>query len=282
MLRLAVTTNAQTYERMRDPLASRDIQVDYVQPKERVFDLQNNPFEEYDVGFVYPSRLPEGGVVDACLDVPWVNDRESICRSRHKAATYARLQRAGIEIPRTVMASSPVDRAELTDAFESFEPPVVVKPNSATRGAGVTKVHDRDSFYGVVDYLTLLHEEPTTADKSFLIQEYLPKTTDYRAMVIDGTYAGAVERAHPDGERWKHNVHQGARASATTLTQTQQRLVERVATTLDIPFLGVDLLESEGTTYVIETNARPTIDDPEKYETDFYDELAALIRAHRR
>ncbi len=35
---------------------------------------------------------------------------------------------------------------------------------------------------------------------------------------------------------------------------------------------------SGGEAYVSETAARPTIDDPAKYEPGFYDRLAALIR----
>lgn len=278
MLRLAVTTDAQTYERIREPLAERGIAVDYVQTDERVIDPSTTPFGSFDVGFVYPSRLPEGGVVDALLDVPWVNDRESMLRSRHKAETIARLQRAGIPTPKTVVVSNPADRSAVAAVFEQFDPPVVIKPNSATRGAGVTTAADLDAFLGVVDYLNLLHEHRTTADKSFLVQEYLPGAHDYRAMVIDGEYAGAVERRHPDQNRWKHNVHQGARAVGVELSDEHRRIVEQTANALDIPYLGVDLLVSDGRPYVTETNARPTVDETSKYEPGFYNALAALIR----
>lgn len=278
MLRLAVTTDAQTYERIREPLAEREIAVDYVQTDERVVDLSETPFESFDVGFVYPSRLPEGGVVDALLDVPWVNDRETVLRSRHKAETIARLDRAGIPTPKTVAVSNPADRSAVAAVFDRFDSPVVIKPNSATRGAGITTAADLDAFLGVVDYLDLLHEHRTTADKSFLVQEYLPAARDYRAMVINGEYAGAVERRHPDQDRWKHNVHRGAQAVGVELSEEYRHIVERTANALDIPYLGVDLLVSDGRPYVTETNARPTIDETSKYEPGFYDALAALIR----
>ncbi|UPM42111.1 ATP-grasp domain-containing protein [Halocatena salina] len=278
MLRLAVTTNAQTYERIREPLAEREIAVDHVQADERVLDPSSTPFGSFDVGLVYPTRLPEGGVVDAFLGVPWVNDREAMLRSRHKAETIARLQQAGIPTPKTVAVSNPVDRSTLASVFDRFDPPIVIKPNSATRGAGVTTATDLDAFLGVVDYLDLLHEHRTTADKSFLVQEYLPEARDYRAMVIDGEYAGAVERRHPDQNRWKHNVHQGARAEGIELPEEYRHIAERTASALNIPYLGVDLLVSDGHPYVTETNARPTIDERSKYEPGFYDALATLIR----
>lgn len=47
---------------------------------------------------------------------------------------------------------------------------------------------------------------------------------------------------------------------------------------MDIPYLGVDLLVSEDRALVNETNARPTIDHATKYEPNFYDDLAQLIR----
>ncbi len=278
MLRLAVTTDAQTYERIREPLDERGIAVGHVQADERVVDPSATPFGSFDVGFVYPSRLPEGGVVDALLNVPWVNDREAMLRSRHKAETIARLERAGIPTPKTVMVSNPADRSAVAAVFERFDPPVVIKPNSATRGAGITTAADLDSFLGVIDYLELLHEHRTTADKSFLVQEYLPDARDYRAMVVDGEYAGGVERCHPDGDRWKHNVHRGARAVGVSLPDEHRRIVERTATALDIPYLGVDLLVSDDRAFVTETNARPTVDAASKYEPGFYDALAALIR----
>ncbi|MFC6960860.1 ATP-grasp domain-containing protein [Halocatena marina] len=279
MLRLAVTTAAQTYERIREPLEAREIAVDYVQADERTVDLSADESESFDVGFVYPSRLPEGGVVDALLDVPWVNDREAILRSRHKAETLARLGRAGVPTPETVMVSNPIDQTDARGVFERFEPPVVIKPNSTTRGTGITKVSDLDSFLGTIDYLELVHGYPTTADKSYLVQEYLPDARDYRAMIIDGQYAGAVERRLPDDTgRWKHNVHRGAQATSVSLPSEYRRIAEQTAAALNIPYLGVDLLVSEDRALVTETNARPTVDDEAKYEPSFYDELAQLIR----
>jgi len=55
-------------------------------------------------------------------------------------------------------------------------------------------------------------------------------------------------------------------------------LAESVAAELEIPFLGVDLLETGEKLVINETNARPTIDEETKYEPEFYDRLAAAIR----
>jgi ribosomal protein S6--L-glutamate ligase len=285
VLTLAIATKAETYERLREPMAERGVEVRHLRTRERTIPLTDPPWEphEFDAGLVYPPRLMEGGAADALVDVPWVNDREAVLTSRNKAAVIARLDRAGLPVPETVMVSNPVDDEELVEVFERFEPPVVVKPNSTTRGVGVAKAHDVDSLLGVVDYLDLVHDFRATGDRSYLVQEYLPGVTDYRAMVVDGEYAGAVERRLPEEAlargQWKHNVHRGAEAVGVDLPAELRELAERTARELEIPFLGVDLLVGEGRAVVSETNARPTVDEATKYEAGFHDRLAELVRA---
>ncbi|MWG34976.1 ATP-grasp domain-containing protein [Halomarina oriensis] len=286
MLRLAMTTDAETFERVADPLAERGIEVGYVPTDERTFALggeESTDLGEFDVGLVYPSRLAEGGVVDALLDVPWVNDREAMLRSRHKGEALARLSRAGVPVPESVVVSNPVDDDHLRDTFERFDRPVVVKPNSTTRGTGITKVHDADSFLGVTDYLSLVHDYRATGDKSFLVQEFLPEARDYRAMVVDGDCVGGVERRLSEDARaagqWKHNVHRGAVAEGVSLPRELRTVAEDAAAALGVDYLGVDLLVTDDRVVVGETNARPTVDDETKYDPGFYDDFAALIRS---
>lgn len=304
MLSLGVTTRAETTDRIRDPLRERDIDLTYLPATgsaTALTDIGNENADdgnvgetgngtetddesevaeavarELDVGFVYPSRLTEGGVVDALYDVPWVNDRAAILTSRNKAGVLATLAREGVSVPESVLVSNPVDESTLESVFERFDPPVVVKPTSATRGIGITSVGDRDSFLGICDYLELIHDFPATGDKSFLVQEFVPDARDYRVMVVDGECVGGVERR---GEGWKHNVHRGARAVGVSVSDEMAALAEDVGEILDIPYLGVDLLATDDRTVVTETNARPTIDDASKYREGFYDALVALIRA---
>jgi ribosomal protein S6--L-glutamate ligase len=282
MLRLAVATNAETYERMGGPLGDRGIAVEHVRSRERTVHLTEPPWDDFDAGFVFPPRLMEGGVADAALGVPWVNDRESILRSRNKAGVIARLAAADVPVPETVMVSNPADESEIVEVVDGLDLPAVVKPNSTTRGIGVAKAGDLDSLLGVVDYLDLVHDFQATGDKSFLVQEYLPDATDYRVMVLDGEYVGAVERRLPDealaAGQWKHNVHRGAEASRVDLDPQLRALAERTADVLDVPFLGVDLLVTDDRAVVNETNARPTIDDADKYAEGFWDDLAELVR----
>ncbi|WP_256402391.1 ATP-grasp domain-containing protein [Halorubrum salinum] len=309
MLRLAMTTDAETFERVREPLADRGIEVEHVRAKERALvastggardglatigdDVHSGAdtrdgedargeFDGFDVGFVYPSRLMEGAVVDCRLGVPWVNGRDAVVTSRNKAGVVAALDDAGIPTPRTTLVSNPVDESVVEAAAADLSYPIVVKPNSATRGVGVAVVDDLDSLLGVVDYLNLVHDYRATGDKSYLLQEFLSDAADYRAMVVDGEYVGGVRRTLPpeatEAGRWKHNVHRGAEAVGVDLDAEARDLAERAAASLGIDYLGVDLLETDGRLVVNETNARPTVDAATKYESGFYDRLAALIR----
>jgi ribosomal protein S6--L-glutamate ligase len=286
MLRLAVATQQETYERIRDPLAERGIEVVPLQPSERTLSLTDPELPSVDVGLVFPSRLMEGGAVSAALGVPWVNDREAILTSRNKAGVLAALADADLPVPETTLVSNPVDddavaaaAGELLDHSDADS--LVIKPNSTTRGTGVARVGDPDSLLGVTDYLDLVHDFRATGDRSYLLQEYLPDARDYRAMIVDGEYAGAVERRLPEAEtdagKWKHNVHRGAVAEGVSLPEDARDLAERAAEVLGIDYLGVDLLATEDRLVVNETNARPTVDDATKYEPGFYDRLAGLI-----
>jgi ribosomal protein S6--L-glutamate ligase len=290
MLDMAVANRAETFERVREPLAERGVCVHHVPATERTIDLsapvRTPAGDPFDVGFVYPGRLMEGGVVDALLSVPWVNGRDAVLTSRNKAGVLARLGRAGLPVPETVVVSDPVGESDLLDAYDRFDPPVVVKPNSATRGVGVARVGDPDSFLGVCDYLDLVHDYRATGDRSFLVQEFLPDALDYRLMVVDGEYVGGVERRLPtdltETGHWKHNVHRGAVAEGVEAPPRLRALAERAATVLGVDFLGVDLLVVDDRVVISETNARPTVDDAAKYRPDFYDRLAELIRSRAR
>lgn len=281
MLRLAVTTKTETFRRMSQPLADRGIEATYIDTSQRALPLTDDTvFDSFDVGFVFPGRLMEGGAVDAHLSIPWLNDRSAILRSRNKAEVLVRLDRAGFSVPSTIMLSNPVDKSTVQSAFEQLESPALIKPNSTTRGVGITRINSVDELYGVTDYLDLIHEFPATDDRSYLIQEYIPNARDIRVMVLDGEYVGAVERTFPDTDdgRFVRNVHRGATAQAIDLKPELQRIAENVATELSIPFVGIDMLVTQNDAYITETNARPTIDTADKYVDGFYDQLAESIK----
>ena len=286
MLELAVITHEETFSRMKDPLEDRGIISRNIQAYSRQFPISQTipeDLQNIDVGFVYPARIMEGGVIDSLLNVPWVNGLEEVLTSRNKGKVLSILSRGGFDTPSTIMISNPIGEDELVEAYCKFDSPVVIKPNSATRGIGIALVNDIDSFIGIVDYIKLIQSGEAIGDRTFLIQEYIPDAIDCRVMIIDGEYAGAVERKfigdNADVGKWKKNVHKNAIAVKKDMPDSIQKMAEEVAQMLKIQYLGIDLLISEDRVVINETNARATIDDEKKYIPEFYDKLADLIKS---
>lgn len=279
-LDLAVASDGPTRTRLQRHLPPLGIAVHHLAVGAGVDEIGRSFNDEaYDVGFVYPTRTVEGDVITAATGLPWVNDRDDILTTRNKAGSLTMLHAAGIPIPRTVHISSPADEAAVVEAFRSFDGPVVLKPNTTTKGIGHVLLTDEDSFRGVFDYIDLLHSFPATRDRSFLLQRYLPEARDLRVTIVDGSVVGAVERQLPDDTagKWVKNVHRGATAVPVDPPQEVLELAQRVATELSIDLLGVDILFTSQGPLVLEVNGRPTIDRIEKYTSDVYDRLAALI-----
>ena len=98
MLRLAVATSAETYERMQTPLADRGIEAKVIETAERSIrvtgDDENGAGQfgdSFDVGFVFPPRLAEGGVADALLELVNVVNRHL---DEHREYDYRGLRSA--------------------------------------------------------------------------------------------------------------------------------------------------------------------------------------------
>lgn len=263
-----MTHGEESNRRLEDNLSEQGIECVRLETEGRVYGL-GEASVEVDAGLVYPSRLMEGGVMDALSGFPWIVGVGDVLTSRNKMRCLALLDKEGVPVPDTCLVSNPWE-GELDVEF-----PVVVKPNSATRGNGVVRVEDGDSLRGVMDYFDALHESSLVFDRSYLVQEYLEDARDYRVMVIDGEYVGAVERR---GEGWKHNVHRGAEAVGVTPRDEVVGLALRAAGVLGLDFCGVDVLDGVRTV-VNEVNVRPTIDSSSKYEPEFYRVLARLVES---
>jgi len=276
-LSLLLTHGEESNARIERGLASEGIDCVTFDAYGRAYALEDADVPDVDAGIVYPSRLAEGGVLDALTDIAWVDDAADLLTTRNKARTVALLERAGVPVPETHLLSSPVSDEDVRAAFDAVGAPAVVKPNSASSGRGATLAHDPDTATGVADLFGVVHESSLVRDRTFVVQEYVEDARDYRVMVFGGEYVGAVERSAPG---WKKNVHAGAEAHGVTPPDGVVSLAEDAARALGIDFCGVDVLSQEGGDFSVvnEVNARPTVDTTDKYEPDFYAELARLVR----
>ncbi len=272
-MKLLSTHGDGSTRRLREGLEEFGVEVVGLEVSGKMYRVGEESSPEADIGLVYPPRLVEAGYLDEEWGLPWVVDRDDVVLTRNKAACLARLSNHGVAVPETRLLSSPVPADEVSSAFEEVGGSAVVKPNSATRGRGVTRVEDRESAEGVADYFSVLHESSLVFDRSFLVQEFVTDADDYRVMVVDGDYVGAVKR---EGRGWRHSVHRGADAVAVDPPSEVVESAVEAARVLGVDFCGVDVLDG-ARALVNEVNSRPTVDDPAKYEDFFFEKLFQLI-----
>ncbi|HEX4157516.1 MAG TPA: glutathione synthase [Rhizomicrobium sp.] len=148
-------------------------------------------------------------------------------------------------MPPTLITS---DR-EAIRAFRSEHRDIILKPLYGNGGAGVFRVKDGDENLGaLLEMFTLLYREPV------VVQRYIPevRSGDKRIILVDGVFAGAINRVPQEGEA-RSNLHVGGRAEATNLTEREQRICEALGPELKqrgLLFAGIDVIGN----YLTEVN----------------------------
>lgn len=186
-----------------------------------------------------------------------VNRAAAIEAVADKLHTLQLLARAGIPIPRTILARFPVD-VDLVERELGF--PVVVKTLRGTRGAGVLLCADRAQF---ADLTSLLDGVGPQSDVIF--QRYVRAShgRDVRVLVVDGRPIAAMERRAADGG-FKSNISLGGRALPFAPPPEMQALAVHVAATLGLDVAGVDILFDDDGYSVCEANSSPGFEGLER------------------
>jgi len=163
-----------------------------------------------------------------------------------KYLALAKLQQAGLRVPRTVTCQS-VDDA--MDAFRQLKGDVVVKPLFGSEGRGITRITDAALALRAFKLLCQI-------GAVIYVQEFVSHGgSDVRALVI-GEEVFSVRRRHPND--WRTNVARGATCARIELSERQREMAMTAARTIGAPLAGVDLLRDRGATdYVVEVNAVP-------------------------
>jgi len=152
--------------------------------------------------------------------------------------TSAALQRAGLPLPRTLLAFTP--EAAL-DAIEQMGYPVVLKPLVGSWGRLLARVNDRDAAESILEHKTTLGG---FAHGVFYIQDHVDKPgRDIRTMVIgDQVVYGIFRRS----EHWITNTARGGEALPCELSPELVRLSLAAARAVGGEIVTVDLLETTG------------------------------------
>ncbi len=132
------------------------------------------------------------------------------------------------------------DRAEIND-FRARYKDIIVKPLYGNGGAGVFRIKQDDENLGsLLEMFTAFYREPV------IVQRYLPEVRqgDKRIILVDGEFAGAINRVPAAGEA-RSNMHVGGRPEATSLTAREQHICDTIGPELKrrgLIFTGIDVI----------------------------------------
>jgi glutathione synthase len=126
-------------------------------------------------------------------------------------------------------------------AFRAEHRDIVMKPLYGHGGGAVFRLTSDDLNFGsLYDMFAVTFREP------WVIQKFLPavKHGDKRIILVDGEFAGAVNRV-PAADDLRSNMVRGGAAGATELTAQERIICERIGPTLrerGLLFVGIDVI----------------------------------------
>jgi glutathione synthase len=134
-------------------------------------------------------------------------------------------------------------------AFRATHGDIVMKPLYGHGGAAVFAITARDVNFGsLYDLFAATFREP------WVVQKYLPEVAkgDKRIILVDGEFAGAVNRV-PQEDDLRSNMVRGGVAAATDLSARERAICERLGPALrerGLLFTGIDVIDG----YLTEIN----------------------------
>ena len=148
-------------------------------------------------------------------------------------------------MPPTLIARSLADVRE----FQAEHGAVVVKPLHGNGGKAIFKVDaDGGNLSALLEVFNQTWPEP------HMVQAFLPQVAegDKRIVLVDGEFAGAINRLPGDGE-FRSNLAMGGRAEPSTLTPREEEICAALAPELKrrgLVFVGIDVIGGEWLTEI--------------------------------
>ncbi len=175
-----------------------------------------------------------------------VNSPRAIEIAVDKYLTTAKLQAAGLLVPRTIACQT---WEQAVESFASLGGDVVVKPLFGGEGRGITRINDEAIALRVFKTLEQI-------GAVIYLQEFIPhEGCDLRVMVIGEQMLGMCRR-HPSD--WRTNISLGAMAEPLDVSDELAQLARRATVAVGTSVAGVDFLPGkDGRLYAIEVNAVP-------------------------
>lgn len=181
------------------------------------------------------------------------NSAQSILNCDDKALTYLLLKKAGIRVPRTILAPKTFTNvgypsADFVDeVVRQLGLPVVLKECFGSFGQQVYLFHDAESLKAKVLEL---------AGSPLLFQELIEESYghDVRVNVVGGRVAACMHRMSTDGD-FRSNLTRGGSMEPWTATPEQAEIAIRATEVLGLDFSGVDVMFGKDGPIVCEVNS---------------------------
>jgi ribosomal protein S6--L-glutamate ligase len=181
---------------------------------------------------------------------------EAIAQSRDKLQSLQLMSRAGLPIPRTVVAAQMEHVGAAVEAVGGL--PVVIKLVRGTQGRGVILAPDLASVEAIARTFHRFREQ-------MLIQEFIPEANgqDTRIIVVGRQCVAAMQRSAAAGD-FRSNLHLGGTAVPVVLDQATQKLALNAAQAHGLGVAGVDVIASERGPLLLEVNSSPGLEGIER------------------
>ncbi len=183
------------------------------------------------------------------MDCYCLNPSDAISRSRDKLRSLQILAREGINMPVTGYASHTKDIEGVIEKVGSI--PLVMKLLQGTQGQGIVLAETRKAAESVMSAFRQL-------DADIMVQEFIKESsgTDIRAFVVGDEVVASMRRVAPEGE-FRSNVHRGGRTEQIDLTEEEKNTAIDATRMLGLSTAGVDLMQSERGSLILEVNSSP-------------------------
>lgn len=185
------------------------------------------------------------GLANVFADVvPVLNRPEAVFRALHKVAAATTLSTIDVPIPDSYLA---LEQSSLDAATDRFGDQAVYKFTIGTHGEGTSLVDTDDRL------------EPLAMDRQAFLQEFIEtdieRPFDYRIYIVGDEVVGAMRRTAREGE-FRTNVAEGGAVEDVTddLPAAVTEMAVEVSETIGLDYAGLDVIEHDGTWYVLEVN----------------------------
>lgn len=196
-----------------------------------------------------------------------INSPKAVEASVDKYLSLARISRAGVPVPATVVCEN---HRDVGDAFERLGGDVILKPIFGSEGRGLVRIQEKElaeRYYRFVENLGGV----------LYLQRFVDMGGEDSRVLVIGEKCFAMRRR---GVRdWRSNVSQGGQVEAIHVTDELRDLAMRSSKTVGAEFAGVDIgHDQEGNAFVLEVNAAPGWRGISKaLDRDFGAEIVAFL-----